>query len=244
MTVAVLVPWADRCHYRWRAWEWVRHRYEQRHPDWHIITGTTEVEGFSRTQAILDARSQTDADILVVADADVWVDDLDTAVTHARLSGWAVPHLLIHRLSEQSTERVLNGTDWRGLPLSQDNTQDRKPYRGNEAGTLLVLDSAAFDTAPPDPRFIGWGSEDVAWACALNRLIGKPWRGREDLVHLWHPAEPRKSRVIGNDANRNLLARYRMARDRDRMAALIEEGRRDHRNGHHTVPGEAGRTVH
>lgn len=224
--VAVLVPWTDRCHYRWRAWEWVRHRYEARHPDWQIITGTTDVEGFSRTQAILDARRQTDADVFVIADADVWVDDLTTAVTEATTTGWAIPHLLIHRLSEASSERVLHGAEWRGQGLSQDNPQDSHPYRGHEAGTLLVTTADAFDTAPPDPRFVGWGSEDAAWACALRTLVGAPWRGTEDLVHIWHPAEPRQTRIVGNQANRALLRRYRNAsRNPTRMAELIEEAR-------------------
>lgn len=226
MTVAVLVPWKPGCPWREKAWGWVQARYAEHHPDWELITGTTDVDGFSRTQAILDARSRTTADMLVITDADVWTDDLAAAVTHADETGWAIPHLLIHRLAGSSTLRVLGGAEWRGQQLSTDNAQDSRPYRGHEAGTLLVTTADAFDDAPPDPRFVGWGSEDDAWALALRTMCGSPWRGKADLVHLWHPAEPRKNRVVGNDANRALLNRYRRAgRRHDPMAALIEEGR-------------------
>lgn len=226
MTVAVLVPWKPGCAWREKAWAWVQDRFAENHPTWEIVTGTTDVEGFSRTQAILDARSKTAADVLVITDADVWCDGLTAAVEHAERSGWAIPHLLLHRLAESSTLRVLDGADWRGEQLSDDNRQDSRPYRGHEAGTLLVCTAAAFDLAPPDPRFIGWGQEDAAWAAALHTMIGSPWRGRADLFHLWHPPEPRRTRIQGNPANVALGRRYsRARRHRDRMVDLIEEGR-------------------
>lgn len=226
MTVAVLVPWKPGCPWREKAWTWVQGRYAEQHPDWELITGTTDVDGFSRTQAILDARSKTDADVLVIADADVWTDGLPAAVDHVSSNGWAIPHLLIHRLAESSTLRVLGGAEWHGQQLSTDNPQDSRPYRGHEAGTLLVIEADAFDIAPPDPRFVGWGQEDDAWAIALRTVIGSPWRGNADLVHLWHPAEPRRNRVTGNDENRALLRRYQQANHRrEQMADLIEEAR-------------------
>lgn len=226
MTVAVLVPWKPGCPWREKAWAWVRARYAEYHPDWELVTGTTDSPTFSRTQAILDARSRTEADTFVVADADIWCDDIDRAVELSASRGWAIPHLLIHRLAESSTLRVLGGAEWRGQQLSTDNTQDSRPYRGHEAGTLLVVDAAAFDTAPPDPRFVGWGQEDDAWSYALHALIGTPWRGAADLAHLWHPAEPRQTRSRGNDANVALRRRYSNARrSRGLMLGLIEEGR-------------------
>jgi hypothetical protein len=188
---------------------------------YEVVEGTTDVPGFSRTQAILDARARTDADVLVIADADVFADPqplTDWAITH----GWAVPGIL-HRLSEDSTRLVLAGDDWRGLPLSTDNPQDSKPYRVHEAGTLLAVTAEAFDLAPPDPRFVGWGQEDDAWAAALRTLVGPPARTGVDVVHLWHPPEPRKSRVVGNDANRALARRYQTARSRGLMRTLIAE---------------------
>jgi hypothetical protein len=217
VTVAVLVPFRGGCPHRERAWSWVRSHYER--AGFEVVVGTSDAEGFSRTQAILDARSQTDADMLVIADADVLVDDLAPAIDAAVERGWAIPHFRLHRLTKTSTERVYAGSDWHGLALAED------PYRGNEAGTMLVLTADAFDTAPPDPRFVGWGSEDVAWSMALRALVGPPWRGTADLVHLWHPPQPRKSRIVGNDRIAGLIDRYALAGSADAIREIVEEAR-------------------
>lgn len=224
MSVAVLVPFRGGCPYRERNWAYVHDRYERAGFD--VVIGTSDAEGFSRTQAILDARAQSDADVFVIADADVVAEGLDDGIAKALLHGWAVPNGLLWRLCEQSTRRFLAGENWRGLPLSQDNPQDSRPYKVHEGGTLLCVSAEAFDIAPPDPRFVKWGQEDDAWAATLHTLVGKGWRGKDDVVHLWHPAEPRKTRITGNDANRALLQRYHNARNApDLMRGLVEEGR-------------------
>lgn len=224
MTVAVVFPWRSGCPYREELYRWVRGKYETLHPDWELVTGRSDEGLFSRSQAILDGAARTDADVLVVADADVWCDPTE-AVDHIEAHGWAVPHLLVHRLSPESTQRLLAGEDWRGLPLSTDNRQDRRPYRGNETGTLVVLRRDVLEAVPPDRRFVGWGQEDEAWAIALRGLHGVPWRGRADLVHGWHPPQPRKSRVTGSDASAALLARYRRVRTAQALRELVDEAR-------------------
>lgn len=224
--VAVIIPFTSTCPHRLAARDWVLARFAQRFPDWPVIVGRTDVAGFSRTQAILDGVAQLDARAYVVTDADVWTEGLPAAVDAVRSSGWAIPHLMIHRLSPESTSRVLAGEDWRGLPLSTDNAQDRRPYRGNETGTLVVVRRDVLELAPPDPRFVGWGQEDVAWAIALRCLVGAPWRGDADLMHLWHPPEPRMSRVTGSREGQALAQRYqRAARNPETMRALIDEAR-------------------
>lgn len=233
-SVSVLIPWREEQDpYRRWALRWVCDRYREAHPDWEIILGECSEGPFNRAEAILDAAGRTSADVLCIGDADVWCEGLDAAV-HAvgehgwggvmRGAPWAVPHTLIHRLSRESTDLVLDGADWRGLPLSTDNRQDSKPYKGHEAGTLLVIRRETLEEVPPDRRFVGWGGEDDAWACALRSLIGPPWRGSDDVVHLWHEPQPRMTRIVGNERSKALLARYRSARrDPDAMSALLAE---------------------
>lgn len=226
MTVAVVALWSPGCPHRERNWDWLKAKLEAAHPDWPIVVGEHHGKLYSRTQAMLDGARKTDADVLVFTDADVWTDGLPAAVDHVGDTGWSVPHRLIHRLSADSTEQVLAGHDWRGLPLSTDNAQDARPYRGHEGGTLLVVTRGAFQIAPPDPRFVGWGSEDDALALALRTLVGEPWRGTDDLVHLWHPPQERRSRVVGTSGNKKLLERYRRAaRDPRQMLDLMDEWR-------------------
>ena len=163
---------------------------------------------------------------MVVADADVWCDPAP-AVAAVAEHGWAIPHLLVHRLSQASTETLLTEGawfDWHDLALSTDNRQDSRPYRGHETGTLVVVRREVLADVPPDRRFVGWGHEDDAWAVALRTLVGAPWRGGDDLVHCWHPAQPRQSRTVGNPASLALYRRYRAARGRRAaMRALLDE---------------------
>lgn len=226
MNVSVLVPWTAGCPHREAAWQWVQTRYDEAFPEWQIVVGDGDTpDGYSRSRAILDAADKATGDVYVVADADVWCHP-GLAILAAIENGWSVPHTLVHRLSPESTERVLTGSDWRGLPLSTDNPQDSKPYRGNETGTLVVIRADVLRAVPPDPRFVGWGQEDSAWAIALRTLYGPPWRGEDDLVHLWHPAQPRQNRIYGSGRSKALLRRYKQARrNPDQMRALIGEAR-------------------
>jgi len=221
MTVSVLVPFRAGCPWREEAWEWVRPHFAP----YEVVVGSCADGPFNRSEAILDAASRAAGDIFVVSDADVWCDPTE-AIEQADRLGWAVPHNLIHRLSPESTSKVLAGADWRGLPLSSDNHQDRKPYRGNETGTLVVIRRDVLFDVPPDLRFVGWGQEDNAWGAALRTLVGKPWRGTDDLVHLYHPAQPRQSRVVGNPDSLNLWRRYRSARRSPAlMRSLVDESK-------------------
>lgn len=226
-TVDVLVPWRDEgCVFRQKALRWVIGQYADHHPTWPGHVGSCAPGPFNRSAAILDAARQSSADVLVITDADVYCDPR-SAVAAAENAGWAIPHQLVHRLSPESTEQVLGGAPWQGLPLSTDNSFDRRPYKGHETGTLFVIRREVLLDVPPDVRFVGWGQEDDAHASALRTLVGAPWRGDHDLVHLWHPAQPRKTRRVGNDESLKLEMRYRKARGKPtEMRALVDESRK------------------
>lgn len=227
MRVAVVFAWRPGCPHRERSFRWVQERLAAEYPEWEQVVGESPDGPFSRTAAMLDGAAQTDADVLVFHDADVWLDgDLRRSAEAAALHGWAIPHFYLHRLSETSTTKFMDGHPLAGLELGPAGTQDELPYRGNPAGTLVVVRRGAFESAPPDPRFVGWGQEDSAWALALNMLVGPPWReDTTDLVHLWHPTQDRKSRHVGSDENLALLRRYRAAGEPAEMRALLDESR-------------------
>ncbi|MFE7461679.1 hypothetical protein [Streptomyces sp. NPDC057554] len=169
------------------------------------------------------ALPHTDAEVLVIADADSWAEGTGEAVRlvaggHTR---WAVPHWHVRRLAAPATARVLAGGRLGG-------ELERPAYVGYAGGGITVIRRDAYERTPLDRRFLGWGGEDMSWGLALSTLEGEGWRGQADLWHLWHGAAPRVG-IYGSDAARGLHHQYRRARGKpDRMRRLVQEGH--HRN--------------
>jgi hypothetical protein len=154
-----------------------------------------------------------------VCDADVWCDGLDEAFAAVRDgAAWAVPHGKVHRLTPQATEAVYES----GLLAGE---LEQRPYLGHAGGGIVVLSRELWEQVPIDPRFVGWGREDDAWAKALTTLAGKPWRADHPLWHLWHPPQDRPSRTRGSRPTERLWQQYRTA-DRQRIETLIAEARK------------------
>lgn len=216
MGVAVVVPWRGGCPHRERALTWLLDRLD----GWSVVLGEHTDGEWCKAAAVADGLAKTDADMIVIHDADVWVPNLDDAVANCRT--WAIPHLMVRRLTEASTERLyLSGKPGEHL--------DRRPYKGFAGGGVTVVRRHVYDQCPLDHRFVGWGQEDASWALALETLYGKPWRGNSDLLHLWHPPQPRVNRQIGSEAGRRLHQRYRNAtRHPNLMRAVLAEAHASH----------------
>lgn len=219
--VSVLVPYRPGGLERERSLRWLVHRYTSAHPSWEVVVASDEVDGgWSKGLAVARATCRAAGDILVVSDGDVWCDDVGAAVDAVRAGhGWAMPHDPVRRLDEEATIRVLAGTepDW-------DMALERPQYHGVRGGGLVVVPRAAIAEAPMDPRFRGWGGEDIAWGDALRCLVGRPWRGDKVLWHLWHPPETRMSPYVGSLESKDLATRYRrFQRHPIPMADLVAE---------------------
>lgn len=167
----------------------------------------------------MPAVARSTADIVVVADADVLCDGLPEAIRAVEMGApWAKPHRDVHRLSEEGTEAVYNGEDWR------EQTLDREVYRGIAGGGYVIARRETLMEIPLDPRFSGWGQEDESWALALITIAGPPYIGDADLIHLWHPPQERLSRRKGSHENWALMRRYAAARrDPELMRSILKE---------------------
>jgi hypothetical protein len=221
VSVAVVVPFRGGCPHREAAWSWVKARYAERHPDWQLLEAPAPDGPWCKGAALAPAIESTEAEIIVQADADVWADGLAEAVRAvADGAPWALPHTLVHRLTEEATAAVLAGADWRDQPLAQ------QPYKGIEGGGFVVASKTVLEAVPVDPRFVFWGQEDECHAIALRTLVGEPWRGNADLVHLFHPPQERMTRRRGSRESWDLRRHYFAAsKDPAALAALVEEGR-------------------
>jgi hypothetical protein len=189
------------------------------HPEWEIHVSQIDGE-WRKGVAVAAGVDACSTDIVVVADADVWCDGLDDAVAAVETGAtWAVPHRLVHRLDRDATASLVAT----GAP---DTGRTERSYVGHAGGGLTVMRRATYRRVPIDPRFVGWGQEDDAHALALRTLTGLPWRGRTDLIHLWHPPQPRQTRSVGSPESQRLLRRYKTAtRSHQAMYALVAEAR-------------------
>lgn len=212
--VSVIIPWEDDEGPRARALEWVERRYRALFPDWQLVRGHCRGEVWRKGVAIADALERATGLVLVIADADCVVapDALAQAV-HLVSSGrapWVVPHSLVHRLDEASTETVL-AQDPAAATFAGELI--RAPYQGFAGGGLVVVGRAEYEATGGIPRrFAGWGAEDVALGIILDTILGSHTRLPADLWHLWHPTGARWS-----DPNfRENLALLRHTRSRAR----------------------------
>lgn len=219
---AILIPWRDTgCPHRQRAFEYVTARY--RTEGYDVAVGVHEEGPWRKAEAVVAALDATDAEVLVIADADVWCDGLPQAITRVQEGApWGAPHKGVFRLTEASTDAFLAEASLEGLRLAE------RAYSGVEGGGIVVLRRAVYEACPIDARYTGWGGEDEAFGWALWTLFGRPWRGKAQLAHLWHPPAERMTRARGSVENDALRKRYARALHKpDEMKSLIEEGRHD-----------------
>ena len=235
-TTTVVVPWRDGCDHRRRALAWTLPRLERAADQ--VLIGELPAEApWCKAAAVAAALPEVTGDVLAIVDADLGIDDelwLQRCVT-ALVVGhdWAMPHGPVWRLGPAGTDRVVAGDapdDWvtpkvvTDSKLGRSDLLDQPPYNGFDGGGCVVLPTELYERVPLDPRFVGWGQEDEAWAHALSTLAGEPWRGEANLWHLWHPPQPRMDRRWGSPASEALGRRYEAASgDPDTMADLVAE---------------------
>lgn len=215
MSVSILVPYASGCSWRQRAWDYVRSQYESLHGDWELIEGTCVGE-WSKGAAVRNASEKATGDVLVIADADSYTDP--DVLRHAVdiVETWVIPHLMVYRLRDRSTERVYAGE------TPRPGWTCRLPYVGPPGGGITVVTRDAYETVRGiDDRYIGWGGEDLSFGWALETLVGPSTRLDAVLWHLWHPHPAPKLR--GSAESEALVAQYTAARYVPRlMRALID----------------------
>lgn len=206
MTVETIIPWRAGCPHRTAALHLIRRLWARTHPSWTVTVA--EHDGpWCKAAAVMPAVARSDADTIIVADADVWVDDIDQMIGTGR---WVVPHLKVHRLSELATEAVFSGVDFEDAARCG---LTERPYEGVPGGGMVIVRRLDAMRIPLDLRFVGWGGEDHAWGYALTTMLGEPVRYDNPLWHLWHPPQPRQSRKIGSHQSEKLRRRYRDARN-------------------------------
>lgn len=226
MTVAIIVPFAaSSCDWRTRARAHVGAWYAHHFGDIELVDGTSP-DPWSKGAAVADAIAKTDADILVLADADSFMylaEPIRTAIDLVRSGArpYVTPHRNVYRLRDEETARLLDaGTAW---PRPRLGWTVRPMYQGPIGGGITVVSRSAYELVRGiDPRFLGWGGEDIVFGWALDTLAGEGARLEGDLVHLWHPHPAPDLR--GSPESEELVARYREARGIPRRMTAVISG--------------------
>lgn len=250
--VSMLVPYRDDHEFRTRAWHWLKEYWRDHLDSVEIIQGHDRHYPFSKAQAVNDAASRARGRVFVICDADAYldsrfvqqyVDNIDAAVkAHKRL--WYVPYNKLYRLSEQATLDLIETDPDEDfaiphppppsiLDASKLGPHDHNSVNyGHQYGALINIlpREAFFMVGGMDPRFRGWGSEDVSFMNAVDTVYCQHELGDNDVLHLWH-SRPGISwdtrRWVGQPdevANSRLAQRYTMAKSEiGFMRALTDE---------------------
>lgn len=225
----VAVPWAATAPEREQALAWVARQWANvGHVGLRLGLGLTDDGNWCKALGVANAIADQPGDILVVTDADVFTPGVVDAIERVRDGApWSIPHNRVYRLNRGATGDVLAGREpHRRMPLEPlvEHTIPGFPYPGVDGGGIVVCRRDVYEQCPLDPRFVGWGQEDEAWARALGCLYGPVGRLEHPLWHLWHPpADPMRK---GSPESHALFKRYQKAKRRpEQMRALIDEGR-------------------
>lgn len=246
--ISLLVPFRPSVSspHRTRVWKWLKKYWKHELPEAEIVIGRCNNASFSKTEAVNDAARRARGDIFVILDADAYLPGSSIlhcarAIEDAELRGhklWFLPYRHLYRLTEKSTEKVLrsdprNPYKFSSPPPVDDVEQPTGSSYGHHYGAMVqVMSRKAFETVGcMDPRFQGWGGEDVAFLRAVDTLYGKHKSLNVDILHLWHPSIGKT--VLDKmwegqkcpGSNSNLATRYNRATgDRVKMRALVDEG--------------------
>lgn len=210
MSVSVIVPFRGDGAQRTRNWEWLRRHYEQAYPDWELIVGECPDGAWSKGRAVNEAAARASGDVLVVADADVVLPfgALQQAVDALESAPWVIPHRMVFRLSDKGTQALMNG-EIAVAATCRRTMMVKPPKLGPPGGGVAVVGHEDFTQAGGvDPRFEGWGGEDISFARALDTLAGPHRRLEEVLWHLWHRPMERRPRQRASEASEALANRY------------------------------------
>lgn len=220
----VIIPWfpslPDRDHWRTRALRKCLSLY--RGAGLLPVVATCSAERFCKADAVNHALERSRASWVAVADADVWAPALvPAALTVMASHPWGRPHDIVHRMNKQAT------LDCFELGFFSTENLSQKPYHGIDGGGVLIVKREDLLDIPFDARFVGWGGEDASLGYALHTLIGPPYVENQPLFHMWHFAQERDSRQVGNKANEKLRRKYLSCAGRPtQMRQIVEEGKK------------------
>jgi len=236
--ISILVPFRtdSKTDARIAAWEWIRQRWSVLLPGAEIVMGDdTGGHPFSKTVAVNDAYRKSRGEMLILADADSWVEAhaLEQAIAMAaRRERLVMPWIQSYRFSKANSAAIMAADPKGPLPVTAEMRKQGKEDAPSPATAAMVavLQRRAFErVGGMDPRFRGWGSEDVSFGLACWTMLGRNAFILGEAYALYHPRplNDGNMRVWKKDPgslNFALWHRYKHAQGRpEEMVSLCRE---------------------
>lgn len=208
MKFTVVIPYRYTDRYRSAALTFVQDHYLDQ--GLTIITGDSPSSAWSKGAAVNAIVDGFAFDGLIVADSDCIVTHealADSMRAVAAGAAWSMPHRNVLRLGRSETYMLYRGR--RDVSCLRASSRPGPP-----GGGIVVLSRDAYDMVGGiDPRFCGWGGEDISFARALDTLVGSCVRLEADLWHLWHPKTRRRPGNRASPDSERLAGAYLDAED-------------------------------
>lgn len=146
---------------------------------------------FNHGQAINRAASIATNDLFLIADADTTCGsayELRAAIKASLLDKeWRLPQTYIQATPELTAD-LLSLLRYRDGASFRIDSKDAE-WTGNSVSWsgLVVVPRAAFEAVRGyDERYLGWGSDDVAFGLVMTTIYAPVVRYGGEAVHLWH----------------------------------------------------------
>jgi hypothetical protein len=250
--VSMLVPFRDDGEHRSRVWRWLRQYWRCRGLDAEIIQGWDTGTPFSKAVAVNNAASLARGRVFAIIDADTYLPGdvltscAETIESHHAVGRktWFMPYNELYRLNQSATIAFLQTSPGDPVVTGQPPLTDvevigghtpytpSSPFKGHEFGAMAqIMGREAFlSVNGMDPRFRGWGSEDVSFLRALDCLWGQHEVARSQALHFWHArigsglVDRQWVGQSWGEANSRLAQRYAAAiAEPGYMRALVDE---------------------
>jgi len=205
-------------------------------PEAELCIGTDDGgQPFSKSVAVNDAYRKSTGDMLVIVDADSWVEreNVLQGIENAyRREHLVVPWWRAWRLHRGHSQVVMAADPTGPLPVTKemrDACVNEGPSPASCAMVLCILRTGFERVGGFDPRFRGWGSEDVSFGLATWTLLGRNEYSLGESFALYHPKPENREgmRIWKQDPgllNMPLYERYRRAQANvNAMTALCSE---------------------
>lgn len=245
--ISLLIPFSSTDPERIRNFRWLLEYWECELPDAEIVIGRSNGRIFCKNEAFNDAASRAKGDILVLLDADAYLDGkvikrcANKIVKELEKGNrlWYVPYRQLFRLTECITQDIITSCPCEPLRLPCPPSLDcvtenghKSRYGHRYAAMATIIPKEALDAIGCfDERFKGWGGEDIALLRALDTLWGKHKTTNNCIFHLWHAfiGDDYKTRrwknQRGGGSNDKLANEYNRARRQPfKMRKLVDEG--------------------